>query len=439
MSCTKIFSKASALLVTSSFLSLGFASSEVGGKDLIDGEPAGGSGLRSTIEDPPLTRPAVKRKKLRDQPPLKTSRITLPDFTIPDTGSLENYVMRDVIGQDEAVSSITMNICDHFVALKMNQYIQDHPEEAREKGWVTISKKNMLVIGESGSGKTKTFEIIDQYFQENNTGIKIVKFNTSGLVSSGYKGGYTLNAMGDIILNAALALSKKDITNVTDAEIECSLKGIVIVIDEFDKIRFSGSDDSGVTNIKVQNELLPYIDEYGKQLTVDKEIAPGQNRTFRINTKNILFTCMGAFAELTSEKQEECVITTEEIVRYGFLPEIVGRLPIITTYQPHTIQSLTRILKESRGSQVAQALTLLASPFYNITLEFTDRAHEEIAEIALKSKTGARSLAPILQEIIKHIKRDKTQYQGKTLTITREIVKKYAPKKPKRIQLSYFS
>ena len=93
MSCTKIFSKASALLVTSSFLSLGFASSEVGGKDLIDGEPAGGSGLRSTIEDPPLTQPAVKRKKLRDQPPLKTSRITLPDFTIPDTGSLENYVM----------------------------------------------------------------------------------------------------------------------------------------------------------------------------------------------------------------------------------------------------------------------------------------------------------------------------------------------------------
>lgn len=528
MSCAKILSKVSVLLITSGFMSLGLASSEVGGNNPLDGERSGGSGLHATkatqanyndlferlystenptkeltteerdavnhefssffqkyqnegelvsamkyvewslgksifnkeekkpawhsqfyqfikenspiissTEDPPLTQRATNLKRLRDQPALITPRMTLPDFTIPDIENLKSSVMQDVIGQDEAVSSITMNICDHFVALKMNQYIQEHPDEAREKGWATISKRNMLVIGESGSGKTKTFEVIDHYFNQNNTGIKIIKLNTSGLVASGYKGGYTPTAIGDIVLNTALALSKKTIHNVTSAEIESALKGIVLILDEFDKLRISGNDDSGVTNSKVQNELLPYIDEYGKELSVEREISSGKNKTFKVNTKDILFICMGAFAELTLEKNEECVITTSEIIRYGFLPEIVGRLPIIATYQPHTTDSLTRILKESRNSQVAQARTLLSAPYYNITLEFTNSAYEAIAEIAMKSKTGARSLSPIVQEIIRHIKTNKHLYQGTTLTITREIVKKYAPKTPKRIQPSY--
>jgi ATP-dependent Clp protease ATP-binding subunit ClpX len=188
----------------------------------------------------------------------------------------------------------------------------------------------------------------------------------------------------------------------------------------------------------VQNELLPYIDEYGKELSVEREISSGKNKTFKVNTKDILFICMGAFAELTLEKNEECVITTSEIIRYGFLPEIVGRLPIIATYQPHTTDSLTRILKESRNSQVAQARTLLSAPYYNITLEFTNSAYEAIAEIAMKSKTGARSLSPIVQEIIRHIKTNKHLYQGTTLTITREIVKNTHQKRPNEYNLPIF-
>ena len=262
--------------------------------------------------------------------------------------------------------------------------------------WVNLystgNKRNMLVMGPTGVGKTLVFETLSKIL-----GLPILVTSTSGMSQVGYKGG----DLTDILSQYIVKYGK-------DSNMD---KGIII-LDEFDKLAYKGEESGSVSTMGIQNELLKIIEGNTYNVKI------GQN-TYIFDTNNITFVCCGAFQELyevkkTPEKSrigfgtipsekvdEENQSMSDELVSYGLKREIVGRLPIVLQFNALTKDNLKDIILNSKTSELQEYIRILKE--FGIENINIDDLVDIIVNDAMERKIGARGLTRSIVNIFNNI------------------------------------
>ena len=292
-----------------------------------------------------------------------------------------------VIGQKHAKEVLAIAAYNH---LKRIEYL-------KFGGEVSIRKSNILMIGSSGSGKTylaRTLaKILDVPFAYN---------DATAFTEAGYYGEDVEVAIGRLLY-------------ATNQNVDAAENGIVF-IDEIDKIaRRNGGPRTGagsrdIGGEGVQQALLKILE--GEKLFVPLNVTAHWNKYdyAEVDISNILFICAGSFTDLDEETESKPIgffennghgrdeITSEDLVRYGFLPELLGRLPVRVQLDSLGAEELVAILTQPRDAMVPEYQRLCALD--QIQLDFTRDALLEIANAALKQKLGARALRAILEKVL---------------------------------------
>lgn len=302
-----------------------------------------------------------------------------------------------VIGQDDAKRTLAVAVYNHYKRIKQSK-----------KSDVEIQKSNILMIGSTGSGKTYLAQSLAKFL-----GVPFAIADATTLTEAGY--------VGDDVENVLLRLLEN-----ADYDNKLAEQGIVY-IDEIDKIARKGENTSITRDVSgegVQQALLKIIEGTVSKVPISGGRKHPQGECVDIDTSNILFICGGAFDGLDKiiHKESESkaigfnanIITTTEdvsddmtdiqqhdLVKYGFIPELIGRLPIITTLNPLSESDLLKILTEPRNALTKQYRELLSMD--NVKLEFDDEALHRIAELAIKKKMGARGLRSIVEKAMQKV------------------------------------
>lgn len=311
-----------------------------------------------------------------------TSAIKKKKEKIPTPEQIKKHLDEYIIGQDNAKIAISVAVYNHYKRIK-------------SKNSNEVEKSNLLMIGPSGCGKTLTVKSIARIFD-----IPYVIADATSLTEAGYVGEDVENLIKRLLYNAG-------------GDVEKAQKGIIF-IDEIDKK--SKKDESvtvsrDVSGEGVQQALLKLIE--GTTITIDDNGEP-----IEIDTTNILFISSGAFVgldEIIRKNRTKTSIgfnaqlnlknpfsdtvkdvTAEDLVKYGLIPEFVGRHPITVVFNDLDSELLVRILKEPKGNIVSQFKTLFK--YDGVTLDFDDKYLQNVADQCLKQKIGARGLRTIIEK-----------------------------------------
>ena len=328
---------------------------------------------------------------------------------------LKNFLDDFVIGQDDAKKTLAVAVYNHYKRISKQK---DTDTE--------ISKSNILLIGPTGSGKTLLAQSIAKFLD-----VPIAIADATTLTEAGY--------VGEDVENIITKLYQ-----AADFDINKTQKGIIFV-DEIDKIARAGENRSITRDVSgegVQQALLKIIE--GSTINIPpKGGRKHPNQEFiQIDTSNILFICGGAFDGLediiqrrlggntlgfghTKKGKEEkenllSYVEPDDLVAYGLIPELIGRLHIIATLKKHSIKDMIRILTEPKNSLIKQYQALFELD--NVKLTFEEDALEEIAKKALIRKTGARGLRSILEDILLDIMFELPEFEGYEIVITKDVV-----------------
>ncbi len=332
-------------------------------------------------------------------------------------GVLDNYV----IGQDQAKKVFSVAVYNHYKRILKQNTVDDETQ---------IQKSNVLFVGPTGSGKTLMAQTLAKYLD-----VPIAITDATSLTEAGYVGEDVENILTRLL-------------QVADNDIEKAERGIIF-IDELDKIARAGENRSITRDVSgegVQQALLKLIE--GSQVNISPKGGrkhPNQEFT-QIDTTNILFICGGAFAGLDDiinkrlgsnvlgfgqekkGKDEKINLLSEvepdDLVHFGLIPELIGRLHAITTLEPITEEAMVKILTEPKNSIVKQYKKLFAID--EVALSFEDSALNAIAKLAITRQTGARGLRTIMEDIMLEIMYELPELAGYEILITEDVVKNKA-------------
>lgn len=350
---------------------------------------------------------------------------------LPTPSEIKEFLDKYVIGQAEAKKSLAVAVYNHYKRL-----YSAPAENENEEDEVELGKSNILLIGPTGSGKTLLAESLARLLD-----VPFAIADATTLTEAGY--------VGEDVENIIHKLLQK-----CDNKVEKAQAGI-IYIDEIDKIARKSENPSITRDVSgegVQQALLKLIEGTVAAVPPQGGRKHPQQEFLQVNTANILFICGGAFADLDSiiltrteksgigfsaevrSKNDKRAMSEtlrqvepEDLMKFGLIPEFVGRLPVVCTLDELDEEHLVKILTEPKNALTKQYARLFRME--GVTLEFTQDALAAIAHKAMARKSGARGLRSILENVLLDIMYDLPSMEGLTKVILNAavILEKAAP------------